>query len=49
MGEPPCWRWFLPVEGRYLNSIIVKLSNEFLFKDGDEYEYEYEYEDKKEK
>ena len=30
MGEPPCWRWLFPIEGRYMNAIIQKLSTEFI-------------------
>lgn len=30
MGEPFCWRWFFPIEGKYMNAIIQKLSTEFI-------------------
>ena len=30
MGEPPCLRWVFPVEGKYINAVISKLSKEFL-------------------
>ena len=50
MGEPPCWRWFFPIEGRYMNAIIQKLSTEFITIDmNNDDEDEDEIEDKKEK
>ncbi|OAO17943.1 palmitoyltransferase [Blastocystis sp. ATCC 50177/Nand II] len=30
MGEPPCWRWFFPIQGVYLDAVIKKLSHEYL-------------------
>lgn len=30
MGEPPNWKWFVPVQGKYLDAVIKKLSHEFL-------------------
>ena len=48
MGDLPSWRWFVPVEGKYINAIIAKLSNEFLgnasysFFDDDEFDDDFE-------
>ena len=30
MGEPPCWRWFVPLEGKYMPAILSRLSKEFV-------------------
>lgn len=34
MGEPPTWRWLLPIEGKYMPGILKKLSKEFICIDG---------------
>ena len=30
MGEPPCWRWLFPLEGKYMAAILERLSKEFI-------------------
>lgn len=37
MGEPPCWRWLLPIEGEFMDAVIKKLSHEFMMFNGDDY------------